>query len=82
MYVTCRSGWSTEGCERVSVSLSHVSCRCSHLTAFAAILPAAAFEVSDLQYIPVEYYIPSLTEEIRSHLSPGMRYIFQSIVYS
>ena len=40
-----RSGWSTEGCERVFISESHVTCRCSHLTAFAAILPAAAFEV-------------------------------------
>ena len=51
MSATCRSGWSTEGCEKVSVTESHVTCQCWHLTAFAAILPAAAFQVYTLMYV-------------------------------
>ena len=49
--IICRSGWSTEGCKRVAVTESHVTCQCSHLTAFSAILPAAAFEVHGCTYI-------------------------------
>ena len=49
-----RSGWSVEGCELLEASTSSVTCQCSHLTAFAVLLPQETFEVNNLT---VEVYI-------------------------
>jgi len=57
-------GWSSEGCELVSVSDSRVTCSCNHLTNFAVLLsisPAVSRTVlvslsfSDQELIPYRY---------------------------
>ncbi len=56
--VTCSGGWSREGCEVTEANSTAVSCRCSHLTAFAVLLPRAAFEVSPTESLTLELIPP------------------------
>lgn len=46
-----------EGCEVQSSGATSVTCRCSHLTAFAALLPQRVLEVSSCMSIYMSIYM-------------------------
>ncbi|XP_072925637.1 adhesion G protein-coupled receptor E3-like [Hemitrygon akajei] len=50
-----RSGWLSDGCERIHSNQTHVICQCNHLTSFAVLMAPVQIEIDDWHLEVITY---------------------------